>query len=286
VYAVELQKGRKQMKTKKSFTVSASLLKWLKKMVLNHYQTVLVVLGFFLLWEILCRVLHVAEYVLPTPSSALAHLFLPQPDANYNWKLHISVTVYEFVISFVITGIVGVGLSIMMIWSKAIRNLLMPAFIFINSLPIIAIAPIILLWMGYGLKTNILIAFLISFFPVVVNTVTGLSEIDDDLLDLVRYLNAGKWQIFYKLRIPNALPYIFSGLKICTTMSVMGAIVGEFIASDRGLGYIIINSQYSMDTPPIFSSLIVISFAGAILYSVVVLFERLCMPWITVKEEL
>ena len=104
------------------------------------------------------------EFILPTPSSALSHLFLPQPDANYNWRLHISTTVYEFVISFLITSVVAVGLSIVMIWSKAIRQLLMPAFIFVNSLPIIAIAPIILLWMGYGLKTNILIAFLISFF--------------------------------------------------------------------------------------------------------------------------
>lgn len=274
------------MKTKSPFGVSASLMKRLKRMFLDHYQTVLVVLGFFLLWEILVRVLHVKEFVLPTPSSALVHLFLPQPDANYNWKLHISVTIYEFVISFVVTGIVGVGLSIMMIWSKAIRSLLMPAFIFINSLPIIAIAPIILLWMGYGIKTNILIAFLISFFPVVVNTVTGLGDIEDDLLDLVRYLNASKWQVFYKIRIPNALPFIFSGLKICTTMSVMGAIVGEFIASDRGLGYIIINSQYTMDTPPIFSALIVISFAGAIMYSIVVLLERLCMPWSLVKVQI
>lgn len=271
------------MKTKNPFTSSPSPLRKLGRMFLDHYQTVLVVLGFFLLWEILVRVLHVKEFVLPTPSGALVHLFLPQPDANYNWKLHISTTIYEFIISFVVTGIIGVGLSIMMIWSKAIRNLLMPAFIFINSLPIIAIAPIILLWLGYGLKTNILIAFLVSFFPVVVNTVTGLDDIEDDLLDLVRYLNASKWQIFYKIRIPNALPYIFSGLKICATMSVMGAIVGEFIGSDRGLGYIIINSQYAMDTPPIFSSLIVISFAGAVMYSLVVLLERMCMPWTLVK---
>lgn len=272
------------MKTKSAVGASPSLMKWLKNAVRDNYQTVLVVLGFFLLWEILVRVLHVKEFILPTPSSALAHLFLPQPDANYNWPLHISTTVYEFLISFVVTGIVGVGLSIVMIWSKAVKNLLMPAFIFINSLPIIAIAPIILLWMGYGLQTNVLTAFLISFFPVVVNTVTGLNEIDDDLLDLVRYLNASKWQIFYKIRIPNSLPFIFSGLRICTTMSVMGAIVGEFIASDRGLGYIIINSQYAMDTPPIFSSLIVISFAGAMMYSAVVLLERICMPWTVAKE--
>ena len=273
------------MKRMRRSTGAPALVQWLTKLIRDHYQTVLVVLGFFVLWEVLVRIFEVPEFILPTPSSALSHLFLPQPDANYNWRLHISTTVYEFVISFLITSVVAVGLSIVMIWSKAIRQLLMPAFIFVNSLPIIAIAPIILLWMGYGLKTNILIAFLISFFPVVVNTVTGLEDIEEDLLDLVRYLNASKWQIFYKIRIPNSLPYIFSGLRICTTMSVMGAIVGEFISSDRGLGYIIINSQYAMDTPPIFSSLIVISFTGAVMYALVVLVERLCMPWTLLKEQ-
>lgn len=270
-------------KTKGLSGILSLMANWLKNIFLTHYQTIMVVIGFFLLWEILVRVLHVAEYILPTPSSALVHLFVPQPDANYNWKVHISTTVYEFVISFIVTGFVGIGLSITMIWSKTIRSLLMPAFIFINSLPIIALAPIILLWMGYGLKTNVMIAFLVSFFPVVVNTITGLEDIDDDLLDLVRYLNASKWQVFYKIRIPNSLPYIFSGLKICATMCVVGAIVGEFIGSDRGLGYIIITAQSTMDMPPIFSALIVISFVGSVMYSIVVLLERLCMPWTLVS---
>ena len=138
----------------------------------------------------------------------------------------------------------------------------MPFFLFVNSLPIVAVAPIILLWFGYGLATNILIAFLVSFSPVVINTATGLSDIDEDLIDLVRYLHASKWQIFVKIRLPNSLPYIFSGLKICATMVVVGAIVGEFVASDRGLGYIIVNSQFTMDTPPIFAALIVVSVLG------------------------
>lgn len=245
----------------------------------DNYKSVLVIIGFFLLWEFGVRWANTPEFVLPTPSSAIAHLLFAQPDANYNWKLHISTTIYEFLIGFGVTAVLGVGLAIMIVWSKHFKRFIMPLFTFVNSLPIIAIAPIILLWMGYGIKTNILIAFLVSFFPVIINTMTGLDSIEDDLLDLIRYLNASKLQIFLKIRIPNSLPYIFSGLKICSTMSIVGAIVGEFIASDRGLGYIIINSQYAMDTPPIFSSLIVISLAGAALYWVVTLFERLLMPW-------
>jgi NitT/TauT family transport system permease protein len=164
-------------------------------------------------------------------------------------------------------------------WSQWLRNLIMPFFIFVNSLPLIAIAPIILLWFGYGLMTNILIAFLVSFFPVIINTTTGLGDVDDDLIDLVRYLHATKWQVFLKIRIPNSLPYIFSGLKIASTMCVVGAIVGEFVASDRGLGYIVINSQFTMDTPPIFAALIVVSALGVALFGVVSLLERVAMPW-------
>jgi len=125
----------------------------------------------------------------------------------------------------------------------------------------------------------LLIAFLVSFFPVVINTLAGLSAIDDDLLDLVNYLHATKMQVFVKLRIPNSLPYIFTGLKICSTMCVVGAIVGEFIASDKGLGYIIINSQYTMDSPPIYAGLMLVSLFGVSLFALVGLAERILMPW-------
>ncbi len=155
----------------------------------------------------------------------------------------------------------------------------MPLFVFVNSLPIIAIAPILVLWSGYGLKTNILIAFLVSFFPVVINTLAGLAAIEEELLDLVKYLHGTKLQVFLKLRIPNSLPYIFTGLKICSTMCVVGAIVGEFIASDKGLGYIIINSQYTMDSPPIYAGLMLVSLFGVSLFGLVGLAERFFMPW-------
>jgi NitT/TauT family transport system permease protein len=166
-----------------------------------------------------------------------------------------------------------------MAWSRLVNDMMLPLFIFINSLPIIAIAPIILLWFGYGIFTNVLIAFLVAFFPVVINTAMGLNEVEEDLLDLVRYLHASKWQVFAKIQFPNSLPYIFTGLKICSTMCVVGAIVGEFIASDRGLGYIIINSQFTMDTPPIFASLILVSLIGVVLFGLVSVSEKIVMPW-------
>ncbi len=244
-----------------------------------NYQTPFVILIFFLVWQFSVVIFNVREFILPSPLSALEHLFLTQPDANYNWSVHISATIYAVLISFVATSIIGIAIAITMAWSKLINDMMLPLFIFINSLPIIAIAPIILLWFGYGIFTNVLIAFLVSFFPVVINTATGLNEVEEELLDLVRYLHASKWQVFSKIQFPNSLPYIFTGLKICSTMCVVGAIVGEFIASDRGLGYIIINSQFTMDTPPIFASLILVSLIGFVLFGLVSVFEKILMPW-------
>jgi NitT/TauT family transport system permease protein len=247
--------------------------------LLPKLKTPAVILGMLAIWQLSVGLFKIPEFILPTPIVALEHLFLPQPDADYNWMVHIRATLLEIGLSFVITSIVGIAIAIALAWSDASRKVSMPLFVFINSLPIIAIAPILVLWSGYGLKTNILIAFLVSFFPVVINTLAGLAAIEEELLDLVKYLHGTKLQVFLKLRIPNSLPYIFTGLKICSTMCVVGAIVGEFIASDRGLGYIIINSQYTMDSPPIYAGLMLVSLFGVSLFGLVGLAERILMPW-------
>lgn len=245
----------------------------------THYQMPVTILTFFLVWQFSVMVFKVKEFILPPPLTAILHLILPQPHANYHWLLHIKITLSEIFISFTVTAVVGMAIATLISWSRTIRNLALPFFVFVNSLPIIAVAPIFLLWIGYGIVTNILIAFLVAFFPIVINMATGLDEVEEDLLDLVRYLKASKWQIFIKIRFPNALPYLFSGLKISSTMCVVGAIVGEFIASDKGLGYIIINSQFTLDTPAIFAALIVISLIGFGLFGLVALGESLFMPW-------
>jgi len=247
--------------------------------VFSRLKTPMVIFVLLVIWELCVRIFKIKEYILPSPIVALQHLFFAQPDAHYNWIIHIRITLAELAIAFVVTSALGIFIAIGLVWSSAVKKAVMPAFVFLNSLPIVAVAPLLVLWFGYGLKTNILIAFLVSFFPVVINTTVGLSEIDEDLLDLVRYLNGTKTQIFLKLRIPNSLPYIFAGLKISSTLCVVGVIVGEFIASDKGLGYIIINSQYTMDSPPIFAGLMLVSLFGVALFGLVAAAEKLCMPW-------
>lgn len=267
------------MKNKESCLLPARGSKFFKAM-----QNVVSILLFLVIWEVLVRVLHIKEAFLCTPSSAIYHLFWSQPDADYHWVVNISATLREFVISFAVTAAGAIFLAVIISWSKAIQNVLMPAFIFINSLPVIAIAPILLIWIGYGLKTNIIIAFLVSFFPMLLDTITGLNAQDRQLLDLVNYLHANRWQILFKIQIPGALPYIFAGLKISSTLCIMGVIVGELIASDVGLGYVIVNAQSTMDTPPMFASLILMSILGWGMYLLITLLERLMMPWNFVKD--
>jgi NitT/TauT family transport system permease protein len=155
----------------------------------------------------------------------------------------------------------------------------MPVIVLLNSIPKIALAPLFLLWFGYGIQSKIFVAVLIAFFPVLLNTVTGLIDVDDNLLDLVQYLNASKWQIFTKIRIPNALPHLFAGVKISATMCVVGSIVGEFIASKKGLGRLLRSAQANIDMATMFACLVLLSVMGLLLFWLISKAEKLCMPW-------
>jgi NitT/TauT family transport system permease protein len=164
-------------------------------------------------------------------------------------------------------------------WSETLARALTPFLVFVNTLPKVAIAPLFLMWMGYGILPNVLIGALIGFFPVVINTAVGLTQIEQDLIDLGRVFDAPKWKVFVKIRVPNAYPYILSALKITATAAVVGAIVGEFVASQRGLGYVIITTQSSMNTPVAFAALVWISVLGLVLFGFVAALSRLLVPW-------
>jgi len=228
-----------------------------------------------LVWHFGVVLLGVKEFILPTPLAAIQTLF----QAKYRWPLNFMATFYEVIGGFLVSALVGVILGIAIVWSDSLKRTILPFLVFLNSLPKIAVAPLFMIWFGYGILPNILIVFLISFFPVVINTATGLVAVEEDLLDLVRCLHATKWQKMRKVQLPNSLPYIFSGLKIAATTAVTGAIVGEFVASDKGLGSVIIASQTTLATPVIFGSLILITIIGMALFGFVEIMERILMPW-------
>lgn len=233
-----------------------------------------------LFWQFSVSVLDVREYLLPSPMSVVVAMF----DGEIDWLGHVLVTGAAIFGAFLLAAVSGVLLGTIIAWSPLMSRALMPFLVFVNTLPKVAIAPLFLLWMGYGILPNMLIGALIGFFPVVINTAVGLQQIDEDLLDLGRVFNAPKWKIFAKIRIPNAYPYILSALKVTATAAVVGAIVGEFVASQAGLGYVIITSQSSMNTPLAFGALVWISVLGLLLFGAVAALSRVLAPWAEGQE--
>jgi len=231
-------------------------------------------------WQLAVTVLRVREYLLPAPLTVARAMM----GDEIPWLRHLGITSLEIVGAFALAGAAGVALGVVVAWSPLLARALLPFLVFVNTLPKVAVAPLFLLWMGYGVLPNMLIGALIGFFPVVINTAVGLSQVDEELLDLGRVFNAPKWKVFAKIRIPNAYPYILSALKITATAAVVGAIVGEFVASQQGLGYVIVTTQGSMNTPVAFAALVWISLVGLAVYGLVVLAARRIAPWAETVE--
>jgi len=226
-------------------------------------------------WQLAVSVFEMREYILPSPLVVLRAL----GGSEIPWAGHLWITTLEIVGAFVLAGVVGVALGIVIAWSPMLAKALVPFLVFVNTLPKVAVAPLFLLWLGYGVIPNMLIGALIGFFPVVINTAVGLTQVDEEMLDLGRVFNAPKWRVFAKIRIPNAYPYILSALKVTATAAVVGAIVGEFVASQKGLGYVIITTQGSMNTPVAFAALVWISILGLLLFGAVSALSRYLAPW-------
>jgi NitT/TauT family transport system permease protein len=248
------------------------LLKW----TVHYLPAMAVFAAFIALWQMAVSFLDIREYLLPAPGTVLSAM---GTGSDIPWRSHLWVTTLEVVGAFVIAGVSGVLLGMAIAWSATLARALMPFLVFVNTLPKVAIAPLFLMWLGYGIWPNMLIGALIGFFPVVVNTAVGLTQIDDDMLDLGRVFNAPKWKVFLKIRVPNAYPYILSALKVTASAAVIGAVVGEFVASQRGLGYVIMTTQSSMNTPAAFAALVWISILGLLLFGLVAGLSRLLAPW-------
>ena len=227
------------------------------------------------IWHLAVVALDIPQFILPSPIEVVVAAF----NLKIPWVQHFMVTTLEVALGFVLAGAGGVLLGVMIAWSAFIARMLMPLLVFVNTLPKVALAPLFLLWLGYGILPNALIAALIGFFPVVINTAVGLTQVDDEMLDLGRVFGAPTWKVFLKIRLPNALPYVLSALKITATAAVVGAIVGEFVASQAGLGMVIVNAQTNLNTPVAFAALLWISIIGLALYGAVGLAARWWAPW-------
>jgi NitT/TauT family transport system permease protein len=226
-------------------------------------------------WQIAVWALHPPAYVLPAPRAVWDAIWNPA----LHWPMSILITVEEILGGFALSAVTGIGLGIVIAWTPVLERTILPFLVVFNILPKVALAPLFIIYLGYGVLPNMVIAAMIGFFPVVINTATGLRDVDRDWIDMARSLQAPKWKIFLRLRIPQALPHIVSGLKVSSTLVVVGAVIGEFIASQGGLGNVEISTQVSLNTALTFASLFWLSAVGLALYWTVDAAAWMAMPW-------
>ena len=226
-------------------------------------------------WEAYVDVFQVSTIVLPSPSDIL----------RVSWQRHdlllreTGPTFLESVLGFALAIAIGVPMAVCVANSRLLNLTLYPILIAMQSVPKIAIAPIILVWFGLGLQSKLAVAFLVAFFPVVVDTATGLQATPPGLIELGRSLRASRWQMFWKVQLPAALPFVFSGAKVAVTLAVIGAVIGEFVGSMNGLGNLLLSANSQLDGPLAWAALVWLSVLGILLFIAVVLAEKLIMPW-------
>jgi NitT/TauT family transport system permease protein len=225
-------------------------------------------------WYLFVKLGNVPKFVMPSPWETLYALLAP----DYDWWRNIAVTGTEIYAGYFLALGVGVALALVFTWSKSLEAFFMPLLVSLNMVPKVALGPLIIVWFKYGVFPNSLMAFSICVFPILLTTARGLREIEPELLDLVRSLKGSRWQLFMKIQLPGALPYIFSGMKVGAILAVAGAIVGEFLGSDKGLGYLMLQVQVTLDTPAMFMAVIMITLLGMLLYGLVLALEQWLVP--------
>ena len=217
----------------------------------------------------------VANYLVPRPAQVLDVL-----TGQWSFLMRQTwVTFYETVLGFVLAAAFGLLAAVLIVYSSSLDKAIYPLVLFAQVIPKIAIAPLLIVWFGLGLTPKIVLAVLIAFFPVVISGVAGLRSTDPELLDLSATMAGGPWKTFAKIRFPNALPHLMSGLKVAVTLAVTGAVVGEFVGATEGLGYVLVVANGSLDAPMLFADLLLMSAIGILLFVVVEVAEALLIPW-------
>jgi NitT/TauT family transport system permease protein len=228
------------------------------------YPTV-VIAAFLALWQVATVAFSVPRYLLPSPLQVGQEIM----DKASLLTVHALVTLYEILLGFAVSVIVAVPLAVAMTYSRTIERALYPLLIGSQTIPKVALAPLFMVWLGFGLAPKILMTFMIAFFPIVIGAVIGLVTIEQELIYVARSMGATNWQLFWKVRLPYSLPSLFGGLKVAITLAVVGAIVAEFVGADKGLGYIIQVANGHLDTPLLLAAVVVISAIGIALYLIV-----------------
>jgi NitT/TauT family transport system permease protein len=226
-------------------------------------------------WEIGARVGGVPAYLLPAPSAIAVRLF-------NDWRsiaFHTAVTTSEILIGFLLSIVISIPLAAVLAQFRPVERALYPVLVASQTVPKVAIAPLLVVWFGFGLEPKIIIAFLVCFFPIVIDAMIGFRSTPKEVLWLARSMGTSRWKTFVHFQIPAALPNIFAGVKVASTLAVVGAVVGEFVAADRGLGYQLIVANGTLDVGLSFAILVTLSVLGIVIFAIIDLLERLALPW-------
>jgi NitT/TauT family transport system permease protein len=248
---------------------------FLKLFSKNTLEPLLFFAALLALWEVLVKVLEVPDFILPPPRD-LYHSFVSKYPIIAN---HAAITFTEALGGFALSLVLGVAFAVGVVYSRRLQNTLYPLIVILYAMPKSAFAPLMVIWIGYGLFSKIAIAFLVAFFPIVVNTVVGLREVEPELLDLARIYRGSEFDVFRKIRLPNSLPYMFAGIKVALVLSVTGAIVAEFVAANQGLGYLILQANYSLDTAFALVNLLILAALSLALFMAVDRLQKKLAPW-------
>jgi ABC-type nitrate/sulfonate/bicarbonate transport system permease component len=256
------------MSAQKSFALKSS--PFLRKV---FPPTILLIIT-LLIWEGVVRYFHTPNWLLPAPT----RIFLSFH--NFGSILnHVGQTILEAMSGFCISAVVGVGLSAALVHFKVLERALFPYVVVSNSIPIIAILPLLTIWFGFGIFPKIMISAIISFFPIVTNVTRGLKSADPRVLDFMRSINANGWEVFSKVQFPSALPFMFAGFKIASSLSLVGAVVSEFYSSEKGLGFLIITAANQLQTDLLFVAITCLAIVGIGLFSLFGRLERMVGRW-------
>ena len=247
----------------------------LKRLAIHWFPPLLIMLAILGVWEAYVRIFDVQRWLLPPPSAIASTMGgIAGLLSRHTW-----VTLEEVLIGFSLALAGGILLAAGISLSRPLERAIYPFVIASPTIPWLVIAPVLIIWFGHGLLPKVIVVALIAFFPIVVNTVDGLKSVDPDLVNLMRTLRASRWQIFLKVQAPSAMPFLFTGIKIAIAVSVIGAVVGEWIGSSQGLGYLMIRSKAQFLTERVFAAIVVLSAMGVGLFLLAGLVERLALPW-------
>lgn len=251
--------------------VPHGLLRWW----LQSWHPIVFIVALLIAWWVVTSQGWVQPYIIPAPADTWA-AFTDNAEylAHHTW-----VTTYETLIGFVIAGIAGLLVAVMMVYSKGLEKTFYPVILFAQVIPKIAIAPLFIVWLGFGASPKILVAVLMAFFPVVISGLAGLRSVDPEILQLVSTMGASRLKVLFKVRMPAALPELLSGLKVAATLAVTGAVVGEFVGANEGLGYVILQANGLIDTAMLFAALIIMSLMGVLLFAIIQIAEKFLIPW-------